>query len=283
MKCFKKLVGKPISLIIKKNNSKVQNKLKTLDVNLVENCNLNCKGCSHFSPVAGEEFLCAEEFAAEMQRLSKLMGNRMCRLNLLGGEPLLHPNLNSMMKLARQNLPDIEIRLVTNGILLLAQKKEFWTACRENEIGIDITKYPIKIDYEKIKNKALSEAVKLRYFGKSGYVQKTLYKLPLDISGKQDFTKNFKECCFANQCVLLKHGKIYTCSVIGCIENFNQFFGENLIVTDRDYIDIYQTEDAQEVLDFISQPVPFCRYCKVKEREYGNEWGVSKREKSEWL
>ena len=37
---------------------------------------------------------------------------------LLGGEPFLHPNLIELCQIARNILPEIEIKILTNGIIL---------------------------------------------------------------------------------------------------------------------------------------------------------------------
>lgn len=42
------------------------------EVQLVEHCNLNCKYCAHFCPVAPESFLDVNEYEKDCKRLSEL-------------------------------------------------------------------------------------------------------------------------------------------------------------------------------------------------------------------
>lgn len=39
-------------------------------VDIVVHCNLNCKGCGHFSPLASESFLDLETFENDLRRLN---------------------------------------------------------------------------------------------------------------------------------------------------------------------------------------------------------------------
>lgn len=68
------------------------------EFHLAEHCNLNCIGCTHFSPLAEPEFLEVEDFRNDIERLSYLTGGNARFINLLGGEPLLHPEINSFLR-----------------------------------------------------------------------------------------------------------------------------------------------------------------------------------------
>lgn len=250
------------------------------EVQLVEHCNLNCKGCSHFSPLANEEFLDVEEYEKDCTRLSELFGGEASFIRLMGGEPLLHPEISRFLKITRSRFPNTVIDLDTNGILVLSMQENFWQAMRENKINLTITKYPIKINYEVIKLKCEKEGVNFRFFDEQPVRDFT--HLPLDVEGRQPIEKNFLSCYLANSCHTLKHGKMYTCSTIPHIEHFNKYYKKDLKITNDDFINIYEVKNKQEILDFFAKPVPFCRYCNVDKRMYGYGWGVSKKEISEW-
>lgn len=51
-------------------------------VDIVDHCNLNCKGCGHFSPLAPKSFLDIETFENDLRRLNELLnGNIYCSSN----------------------------------------------------------------------------------------------------------------------------------------------------------------------------------------------------------
>ena len=62
-------------------------------VDIVDHCNLNCKGCGHFSPLAPKSFLDIETFENDLRRLNGLLNGNIYCFELMGGEALLHPQL----------------------------------------------------------------------------------------------------------------------------------------------------------------------------------------------
>jgi len=128
-----------------------QEQLSYFILNIVDHCNLRCKGCDHFASIAEERFVSLEHIKRDLARMSILLNGNVKRIGVMGGEPLLHPELKQILISARVYFPDTLIQLVTNGLLLLRQDEEFWQICRENNITLVNTRYPINLDYEKIK------------------------------------------------------------------------------------------------------------------------------------
>ncbi|MBQ8535015.1 MAG: radical SAM protein [Bacilli bacterium] len=251
------------------------------EVQLVEHCNLNCASCSHFCPVAEPEFLDINEYEKDVKRLSLLFDNEANFIRLMGGEPLLHPKIKDFFKITRKYFPNAIIDLDTNGILLKSMKDEFYNSAAKYNINISVTRYPVNIDYEIIKDKCNKFGVNFRFF--DNQVVRKFNLLPLDLEGRQQIEKNFVSCYLANCCHTLKHGKMYTCSTIPHISHFNKKFNKNLIVSKRDCIDIYEVKDAKEILDFLAKPVPFCRYCNVHNRIGDLDWKESNKQIEEWV
>jgi MoaA/NifB/PqqE/SkfB family radical SAM enzyme len=278
---YKNIIGKPACLYKKRNFEDKVTHIKRIDIELVENCNLNCKGCNHFSPIAENEEISIENLGEQLAQLYKVMGDYFEEVSLLGGEPLLHSDICGCVKTAREAIHDKKLVMVTNGILLPKQNENFWEVMCENKVEIEITKYPIKLPYDEMEKTAKNKGVTLKYFGRSGYVQKTQYTLPLDTTGKQNKDESFKKCFMARQCYTLRNGDIYPCPIAACIERFNKTFGENIPLTELDGGNIFN-ESAEDILNKLSFPIPMCSYCKAKERTYGNKWGTSKRSIEEW-
>jgi MoaA/NifB/PqqE/SkfB family radical SAM enzyme len=258
-----------------------------LCIHLTDHCNLNCRGCDNFSPLAKEHNVEIAVFERDLARISDITGSvwggrGLSDLQLLGGEPLLHPNIESLMELARKYMKNAVIRIVTNGILLSNQGDKFWESCRINDIKVVVTKYPINIDHAAIEESAKKFGVDYSYYGDTGRTPKEMYCDPLDLTGSQDGRKNFIRCHRANNCIELNDGKLYTCETIPNVKYFNRFFNKNLTVSENDYIDIYKAKDINEILNFLCTPPPFCRYCGIDHRRRGIKWSVSRRELSEW-
>lgn len=251
-------------------------------VPLAEHCNLRCRGCDHFAPLAEETFADIDEFERDFARLSELLKGEALKIGLMGGEPLLHPRAKDFLYIARKYFPNTRIRIVSNGLLLLKQEANFWKSCNVNNIIIEITKYPINLDFNQMKTIADRFGVTLEFYDNTGTVQKTSHYVPLDPEGKQDARKNFRKCFHANFTIFLRKGKLFTCTVVPNIGHFNKYFNMNLATSASDSIDIYKAQSAQEIFEFLSKPIPFCRYCYVDKRTSENPWKRSSKDIKEW-
>jgi hypothetical protein len=260
-----------------------QQELSYFVLNILDHCNLRCKGCDHFAAIAEERFVSLDDIKKDLAQMSKIFNNGVSRIGIMGGEPLLHPKLKEILINTRLFFPETIIQLVTNGLLLLRQDEYFWRICREQNIVIVNTKYPINLDYETIKKTAAVHGVMFEYYGDTGSIAKTSYKMLMDIEGKQDPKKSFIECFHANTFPLLMEGKFYSCTVAPNVRHFNKKFGTRMELENGDFLDIYHVKKASELFKFLSSPKPFCRYCDVNNRSHGHKWERSKQDMREWV
>lgn len=258
--------------------------LEYLVVNILDHCNLRCKGCDHFACIADEYFVSPQIIHNDLDRLAEIFhGDYIMKIAIMGGEPLLHPNLLDIIKDVRSHFPHTMIRLTTNGLLLLKQSQEFWKVCRENSVTIVNTKYPINLDFEKMKEKATIEKVDFRYFeGTGDNVVKTSFKKVVDLEGQNNPVKSFAKCHISNYGNFLMEGKLYGCP-FSCqsYRIFNHKFNQNLHMTEMDYLDIYKVKDMKEIFEFAARPKYYCRYCNGKVN--GFKWERSKGTIDEWV
>lgn len=267
----------------------IQNKMNKVEprkriqfeVNLAEHCDLNCKCCDHFSPLAKERYTNFTSFEKDINRLSYLYKGESDRIILLGGEPLLNTEITKFMVCVRKAFPNSKILIITNGLMIPKMNDKFFDSCIDNNIEVWITKYPINDVYKEIEQICESKKISWKYFN-NAQVQKESAHNPLDLEGKQNCEENFMNCSVANECITLKDGKLYPCPTVAHIEHFNQYFGCSLHVEEMDGVDIYKANSGEEILEYLSKPIPFCRYCDVSSRTYHHRWGTSKRKIEEW-
>ena len=122
-------------------------------VDIVDHCNLNCKGCGHFSPLAPKSFLDIETFETDLRRLNVLLNGEIFCLELMGGEALLHPQLEDFLRITAKYVSG-EKNLCTNGVLLSTLPNRIYQLCAQTGITICVTMYPIDIDWVEIYRKA---------------------------------------------------------------------------------------------------------------------------------
>lgn len=101
--------------------------LRDLRISVTDKCNFRCRYCMPREKFGADyPFLRREEILSfeELVRVARLFGNLGVRkVRLTGGEPLLRTGLPKLIAMLRQ-LPDIEIALTTNGVLLPKMAKE---------------------------------------------------------------------------------------------------------------------------------------------------------------
>lgn len=192
----------------------------------------------------------------------------------------MHEKIIDIISMTRKYFNIGIINIVTNGILLEKMSDDFWQTCREKDVCICPTKYPIKVDYKALEEKAKINNVKFQFFGNvplSGWIHKKM-----DLEGNRFENCSFMYCANANMCPVLRQGKLYPCPTIAHIYKFNEAFQTKLMVTDKDYIDIHKVKDVDEIMRFLAKPVPFCRYCNTPGYTK-EEWGISQKLMDEWI
>lgn len=254
--------------------------MKYLEISLVEHCNLNCKYCSHFSPLADKIFANIEATEYGLKLLKNIIGDNLEEIRLLGGEPLLHPQINDFCRMVRSYFNNANIDIVTNGILLSKLPSEFWSVCHMNRINIKITKYPIKLNIAEISKVASDYNVKLLFTNRSKLI-KLMNHMPLDIEGGQDFSRNFANC-YSSYCTNLKGSILMPCPIVASIEHFNKYFNKNLTLSKEDCLDLSTVTSIKEIEEFLNKPKPFCSYCMRDKITFDLPWEISTKDIKEW-
>ena len=244
-----------------------------LEHHIVDHCNLNCAGCSHFSPLAQQWFEDIEDFKRDFTQLAEITNKQVGTIRLMGGEPLLHPQVLDFLIITRQLFPYSQIQIVSNGILIPSMKQELLKVCNENNILICVSNYGLNMDLRQV----------LNGFNKTRIDWKNqMYNISLDTTGTQDPARAFNGCdLHVNHWYYFQNGCFYPCCICANIDYFNQYFNLNLECK-NEYISIYNhTED--EIKQFLNQPITLCKYCNtaLRNRSYSN-FHVSKKDIKEW-
>jgi organic radical activating enzyme len=226
--------------------------LPYIEMNLTDHCNLNCEWCSHYSPMAPKKFADFGQFQRDFTRLSELC-TFIGEIRLLGGEPLLNPNINKFLKFARESFPDpiyTRIRVVTNGLLLSKMPQSFWDTMKSSSIALDVTVYPgMPFEIPDIERLIRSHGIKSKISQTH-----TFNEIPIKISNKDE---NFKICREHFFCPILRNGRIYLCPQAAMYHLCSKDLQAEQLASS---IDIY-TSTHREIVEFMNKPAPFCSYC----------------------
>jgi SAM-dependent methyltransferase len=247
------------------------------EVHITDHCNLNCRGCAHFSNLCEPKFADLAEFEADMHRMASLF-SAVRQIYVLGGEPLLHPGVASFVRSARAAFPDTRICLMTNGTLVTRMSEVFWASLAETRVILLCDSYPIGLPVEEIDRLGREHGVKVEWT----VPREQFFRIPIDIAGGHDPASSFARCQGFNNCPIIRDGRLYPCAYAAYADVFKERFGiDGLTVSPADSVSIREGADPEVVAEFLRRPIPWCANCDMDRREF-LEWGRSKREIGEW-
>ena len=236
--------------------SSVKPVLPYFEVPIVDDCNLNCKGCVFgCNSLVENKFMPLEQLEKDLLRMRELFSDILW-IRILGGEPLLHPEIISILDLFRRIYPDTEVDLCTNGLLLPKMTEEFYTGLKENMITVHVSGYPPVMRMKEKITEKLKE-----------------YRIEHTFIKRDDFFKFYREKetgdpadnhakCPTRGCPELYYGKLLKCSALIAFERFNEQFGTHFDIAKDDSVSIHNdrtTGDA--IIRFLKNPAKLCRYC----------------------
>lgn len=233
--------------------------LHYFEVPVTDNCNLNCKGCLFASNIVREaSHVPYAELEKDARKMSELFYD-VPWIRILGGEPLMHPNIIDILECYRTYFPHSEVDLCTNGLLIPKMEEGFWDCIKKNKISIHVSGYkPTYNQLDKIdailKEKEISYAILKREEFLKYYTSKP----------ENDMVDSFQRC-IASGCYEVYRGRISSCSAVIAFEHFNEKFGSEYLVTENeDWFDIHKEGiDAWQIKKKLELPSYCCKYCNV--------------------
>lgn len=252
--------------------------IKYLDLVVTSHCNLNCRYCSTLSPLSEPYFIELENFKKNIKRLAEIIpSDKIENIHIVGGEPLLHPDISSFFKYVRSSFPLNQIFLFTNGLLLNKMNEVFKKELKENKINIRISHYPNTINLDKTLKDYTDYGIDIEIYEKEFF-----YRYQFDLTGQQNTQRNLESCKYYG-CIGLIENKLYLCSRDFFIrKNLKPFLKTTLSVEDGGE-DIFKNKDYFEILSNLVKKFPLdsCRFCKFP--VYSEKWQRSKDAVFEYL
>ena len=254
-------------------------RVNQLEFSITDACNRNCKGCSHFAPLAKKpNFVKAEDFEKDLRALkqARIIPDS---LWLIGGEPTLHKELTLLLAIAKNIYGKTTIGVMTNGT---GFKNLDWDFVRDNGIVFHVTTYDVpKAYFENLfeRNGCLNHL--------SLDVRNKFYNI-VHLSGEKQpasaSSAKYIECGCERSGTFVRNGRIWKCATAEYIDLFNGYFNENFEPEKgSDYLDIDGSLTLDGLLEFKNRPGALCEYCDLASR-FKESFIPSKSEriKSEW-
>ncbi|MFG6327699.1 MAG: radical SAM protein [Lachnospiraceae bacterium] len=222
-------------------------------------CTLNCEYCAaqmpYYTPGEKRDY----DIDNTIEKFDRFLDymDYIPYLSILGGEPLLHPQLHKLVhylngKKAQEKIVHTDI--LTNGTLLLSD--ELIEAIKENPFfwKISVSPYGVhsKKQYELFKQ--LNEAGVPYYSRYMVYWQKFGQVTEPEDTG-EEYIKNKCEHC-ACRVLQFEDGKIYRCQILPHFDLLRR-----IPYDERNFIDCSKPYGKKELLDFLRSYSPGMAYC----------------------
>ena len=265
-----------------------------LKTQIVDECNLNCKGCDHFAPLAKKWHQPLDDFIKMMKTIKDTVGNHIKEIELYGGEPLLHEQLYEMIMCVKVLFPKyVAITIETNGILLDKFLQRHKDLIDDKRLEIKITEYKV--------TKGIIERLKHKYYNNNIYqammlknelsiINDSSYKenmFNVNIQKEQELNinkiKHIYDNCYCKseeeQSMCLRNWILSPCPMTMCLKIFDKEFNEKYD-SKQNHIRIDNSLTAKDLDNIAHKPCDFCKRCGNV--VYGIPYDISKKERKEW-
>ena len=258
--------------------------LPFVETMITQVCNLSCLGCTNYSDIKHSGYVSWNEGKKQIESwLARLHIND---FGIMGGEPLINPEVREWLIGVRELLPDSQIRFTTNGELLY---KNFDILELAHDIGNVVFKVTVHRNNQVLEDtiEKIFDLYKWEPVDEYGIKRfKTTNNLRFQINRPTTFLKTYKnsyenmepydsnptdafKICVQQQCPLLYNGRIYKCSTSGLLESTLEKFNWPNKDKWAPYLDsgIGPHDSNSTITEFISnfgKPEKLCRQCPSK-------------------
>lgn len=233
-----------------------------IQIPIAIHCNLKCNRCYHFSNLqVKEKFFDLEKYKKDINNINKL-GFKIFEFRFLGGEPLLCDDILDYIEYTKQIYPYSNMKIITNGILLLSKPEGFFKELSRLNIVISISLYPPMMKkISEVESRLIKNGVSYEIFRLGDRFNKILNE-----KESSDFEYVAREC---EKCIIIYNGVISRCAPSIFINIFNNKFQYDYPETNKK---ITSFKSRKLVLEYINRPVELCKYCSGDSNQISFKW-----------
>src|SRR5579872_1507652 len=210
----------------------VDGKVRTraLEYHIADHCNLRCDHCCSFSPILKKWFADPIEFERDLRAVRRAVAPEFVKI--VGGEPLLHPQLEELLVIAKSLDVAPRIQLTTNGFLINRLTARAWDSL--DMIAVSLYPEPA---LPKDLIRFIARQAAARHIEVNWKVQDKFTCLDREeLAGYADAKRVFADCWIRHRCNSIKQGRFYCCTRPQYVQKFApapEFFGEDGVPVDE--------------------------------------------------
>ena len=230
----------------------------TIEYNIVEHCNLSCKNCDHASPFFPPTVIDCDSIARDLCALAAVM--HCGEVKIVGGEPLLHPDLTAVLAACRTSSVAERLTLATNGTLLHLMSEQCWASIDRLWLSI----YPgvrIRLAAEELSELATRHGVQIDRIEMPAF----RHTLLNGRNGDQQLVERiYAKCALRslNWCHTVRAGRYYKCSPAPFV--FSRPMLDDATEELQDSVQLHDNPNLENDLRLYidnSRPLKACSYC----------------------
>ena len=232
-------------------------RIRALEYHVVDHCNLRCDHCCSYSPILKKWFADTETFERDLKAVRRVVAPEFFKI--VGGEPLLHSELERLLVIARSLAVAPLVQLTTNGFLIHRLTPRAWECLDIMTVSL----YPepaLPIELIRfIAHEAAARNVRVSWKIQDKFSQ-------LDRSEIADYEaakRVFQGCWIRQRCNSIKQGRFYCCTRPQYVQRFAPdpaiFLEDGVEIADLD-----ETSLARRIKAHLerSEPLHSCFMCQ---------------------
>lgn len=245
-------------------------RLVNLEMNVSFGCNLKCEYCTHLG-----RYMKGVVPLSDLLLWYKTWNPRIepGNVRIMGGEPLLHPQLESVIYETREHWKDSRIELITNGLLLPKMAPSIFDALKAIHADVTVSKHfddPYYNGMFRAGLETLSSYGITPWISQSDQSWMKCYRIDEQGSAspyQSDPQKAWDICYVKHLCTTLIDNQLYRCPQLGCYSYaLKNGFVSQQWNTVLDYQPLLPSCSQEELNAFMNDGV--CEQCSICPEEF---------------
>lgn len=247
-------------------------------------CNLSCQGCTNYSDLTHAGYVTWDSMQEQLTSWLNVLD--IPDFGIMGGEPLINPDIKNWIVGTRELMPDTQIRFTTNGLLLHKHLNIIDTLHDIGNVVFKITVHQTNTELENIIEKIFKRYnwqpvteygidrwitdnnVRFQINRPSVFI-KTYQGTYHDMKPWHSNPKDSFDICIQKTCPLLHNGKIYKCSTQGLLKETLAKFNNPNFELWKDYLVDGISPDSEfgvieQFVNNFNRPHSMCAMCPSK-------------------
>lgn len=237
--------------------------VESVELHVVEHCNLRCAQCCNVSPYLPTKQISVAEVRRTCERLAATMRPHVVKI--MGGEPLLHPEIGAIVRAIRESRVATRVRLFTNGLLLKSLDDDAFSALDELTVS-SYASAPVKAD---VLADTVARARRFDVVLNVKHVASFSTVLVDRPRSEGETQATYDACWLRHRCLVIRDGTFYKCTRAA----YHREFHEKVVREGADPearrtqaelgIALDDERFVERVVEYLDDPMPIasCTHC----------------------